>query len=107
MWLDYWRTAYDVWRLQVETMTLVMGAPAVIALRFARAARGGGDVTDREWQRMVTEKLQANAEAQARLARLAMRPVVDAESWARLVKAAPSLVTPYTRRVRSNIKRLS
>ncbi len=101
-----WRIGYDLWRLQVEAMTVAAGAPVVIMLRTMRAWQGGGDPTDREWTRMVSEKMVAAGEAQMRLARLWARPMLTAADYARFVRGAPGVVRPYSRRVRDNARRL-
>jgi hypothetical protein len=101
-----WRIGYDLWRLQVEVATISAGAPVVIALRTLRAWQGGGDLADREWTRMVTEKMLAASEAQLRWARLWAKPMLSLADYARFAEAAPGVVRPYGRRVRGNLRRL-
>jgi hypothetical protein len=99
------RTAHAVWRLQTELGVLMLGAPIVVALRTARAWGHGVDPRDREWSRMVGEKLEALGEAQIAWLRLVTRPAsagvggFDVEGWRRAVR-------PYSGRVRRNVERL-
>ncbi len=101
-----WTVGFEIWRLQVEAWTIAAASPVVIGLRLSRAWRHGGDPADREWQRMVSEKMLAVTEAQARLASIWFSPTA-APDIARAARDARSVLNPYSRRVRANLRRLS
>ncbi len=83
---------YDSWlRLGFDTVRLGLEAQTVVALRLAKLSLGGAAAQD-EAQRMVTEKLEAAAEAAVTLA---------------TGGTAERVVRDYRRKVRANARRLS
>ncbi|KMO12492.1 hypothetical protein [Methylobacterium platani] len=83
---------YDSWlRLGLDTVRLGMEAQTVVALRLAKLSLGGA-AAQVEAQRMVTEKVEAAAEAVMTLA----------------TGGTPErVVSDYRRKVRANARRLS
>ncbi|AWB21591.1 hypothetical protein DA075_12240 [Methylobacterium currus] len=83
---------YDSWlRLGFDTVRLGLEAQTVVALRLAKLSLGGA-AAQAEAQRMVTEKLEAAAEAAMTLA---------------TGGTAERVVRDYRRKVRANARRLS
>jgi hypothetical protein len=83
---------YDSWlRLGFDTVRLGLEAQTVVALRLAKLSLGGASAQV-EAQRMVTEKLEAAAEAAMTLA---------------TGGTAERVVRDYRRKVRANARRLS
>ncbi|MCF4123986.1 hypothetical protein [Methylobacterium sp. SyP6R] len=83
---------YDSWlRLGFDTVRLGLEAQTVVTLRLAKLSLGGAAAQD-EAQRMVTEKLEAAAEAAMTLA---------------TGGTAERVVQDYRRKVRANARRLS
>jgi hypothetical protein len=83
---------YDSWlRLGFDTVRLGLEAQTVVALRLAKLSLGGA-AAQVEAQRMVTEKLEAAAEAAMTLA---------------TGGTAERVVRDYRRKVRANARRLS
>lgn len=83
---------YDSWlRLGFDTVRLGMEAQTVVALRLAKLSLGGA-AAQIEAQRMVTEKVEAAAEAAMTLA---------------AGGTAERVVRDYRRKVRANAVRLS
>ncbi|KMO37256.1 signal peptide protein [Methylobacterium tarhaniae] len=83
---------YDSWlRLGLDTVRLGFEAQTVVALRLAKLSLGG-EAAQIEAQRMVTEKLEAAAEAAMTLA---------------TGGTAERVVRDYRRKVRANARRLS
>lgn len=83
---------YDSWlRLGFDTVRLGLEAQTVVALRLAKLSRGG-EAAQAEAQRMVTEKMEAAAEAAMTLA---------------TGGTAERVVRDYRRKVRANAQRLS
>ncbi|AWN53798.1 hypothetical protein [Methylobacterium sp. 17Sr1-1] len=83
---------YDSWlRLGFDTVRLGLEAQTVVALRLAKLSQGGA-AAQAEAQRMVTEKLEAAAEAAMTLA---------------TGGTAERVVRDYRRKVRANAHRLS
>ncbi|QRE75347.1 hypothetical protein [Methylobacterium aquaticum] len=83
---------YDSWlRLGFDTVRLGLEAQTVVALRLAKLSLGGAAAQD-EAQRMVTEKMEAAAEAAMTLA---------------AGGTAERVVRDYRRKVRANARRLS
>ncbi len=83
---------YDSWlRLGLDTVRLGLEAQTVVALRLAKLSLGGA-AAQAEAQRMVTEKMEAAAEAAMTLA---------------TGGTAERVVQDYRRKVRANARRLS
>ncbi|GJD61235.1 hypothetical protein [Methylobacterium frigidaeris] len=83
---------YDSWlRLGFDTVRLGLEAQTVVALRLAKLSCGGA-AAQAEAQRMVTEKLEAAAEAAMTLA---------------TGGTAERVVRDYRRKVQANARRLS
>ncbi len=83
---------YDSWlRLGFDTVRLGVEAQTVVALRLAKLSLGGA-AAQAEAQRMVTEKMEAAAEAAMTLA---------------TGGTAERVVQDYRRKVRANARRLS
>ena len=83
---------YDSWlRLGFDTVRLGLEAQTVVALRLAKLSLGGA-AAQAEAQRMVTEKMEAAAEAAMTLASGG---------------TAERVVQDYRRKVRANARRLS
>jgi hypothetical protein len=83
---------YDSWlRLGLDTVRLGLEAQTVVALRLAKLSLGGA-AAQIEAQRMVTEKVEAAAEAAMTLA---------------TGGTAERVVRDYRRKVRANALRLS
>ncbi|MGX7704107.1 hypothetical protein [Methylobacterium sp. Gmos1] len=83
---------YDSWlRLGFDTVRLGLEAQTVVALRLAKLSLGGA-AAQVEAQRMVTEKLEAAAEAAMTIA---------------TGGTAERVVRDYRRKVRANARRLS
>ncbi len=83
---------YDSWlRLGFDTVRLGLEAQTVVVLRLAKLSRGDA-AAQVEAQRMVTEKLEAAAEAAMTLA---------------TGGTAERVVWDYRRKVRANARRLS
>ena len=91
---------WNAWfALSSQAALLGLEAQGVMALRFIRFA-AGGPVSRSEKDRMVTEKVQALAEAQTAAANATMR-------GANSRQVAKKVLGVYKKRVRRNRRRLS
>jgi hypothetical protein len=104
-----------------DLISLWFEAPMVIAMRTQAAAMEmmtGGSKSSAEFNRMVTEKMAATAESMVALNLAFVQQAVDASfamasgrkpaSAGRTAeKIAEAAVKPYSKRVRSNVRRLS
>ncbi|MFV0459679.1 MAG: hypothetical protein ACK5MT_13015 [Actinomycetales bacterium] len=99
-------------------MTIAGSAPVVIGLRLSQLAQGGASAaSQRELDRMVTEKISAVYESTAVVGALVtgmvtnpatwLNPVTAERSLARTMQAADQALKPFARRVEGNAKRLS
>lgn len=115
--LPTWGNA--AFKLAQTSLTIAMTSQQVIALRLSMMATKPGEAkTNRESQRMVTEKMEAMQESTARLIRLSTNL---ASAWPKLwtdpkaadrilrqtLSATNHAMAPYSRRVTSNAKRLT
>lgn len=103
------KLALAVWRLQLDALALATTAPLVVVHRLAKASRHWhepGFVDDPEWRRMVSEKVEAVLESNRYATRWWLQATEHPFDVARTVTATRRSLHPYTRRVRSNAKRL-
>ncbi|MFO1072098.1 MAG: hypothetical protein U1E17_05310 [Geminicoccaceae bacterium] len=103
----------SAFRLGLGMAELGAGAAMVIAKRtmmMGHAMLQPHKLADPEFALMVTEKMAAVGEAAERASRHALRrrpPASNpAEHLADTITAAQSVMTPFRRRVRANVKRL-
>ena len=91
-------TQYARWQsLAFESWSLLADSGAVIGLRMLRLA-GGGERAERESQRMVSEKIAANAELTLDLLFGGLRTPEQ---------TAQTIVRHYSSKVRANRQRLA
>jgi len=98
-----------LWRLQLDVWTLAATAPLVMAHRLAKAGTGWhepGFVADPEWQRMVSEKVEAALEAHGHAARWWLGAIHRPPNLQRDLAATRRALRPYARRVAGNARRL-
>ncbi|HEY0120919.1 MAG TPA: hypothetical protein VGC14_04000 [Rhizobium sp.] len=108
---------YPSRKLSNDLATLWIEAPMVIAMRMQQmwmTAMTGGGVNMTEFNRMVSEKMMAAAEsavatniAMTQQSIAAMTKGGSASSHGAADAVAQAMVKPYSKRVRSNVRRLS
>ena len=89
----------NLWHAYIRAMQVGWDANAVVAMRLARLASGGG-LAQREARRMVAEKVTAIAEAQ-------MAAGAKMMMGGGLAAATKSASGVYKRKVRANRRRLA
>lgn len=112
--------SYPSRRLSDDLATLWIEAPMVIGMRLSQmwmTAMTGGRVNTAEFNRMITEKMAAASESviAANMAmaeqNIAAMTAIATGRKASAQRAADSIahaaVKPYSKRVRSNVRRLS
>jgi hypothetical protein len=92
-------TVFNLWLANVQVAQTVWEANIVIASRLMRLASGGG-LAQREAQRMILEKITANAEAQ-------MAAALKMMKGGGVISASKSASAVYRRKVRANKRRLT
>jgi len=90
---------FNLWLTNIQAAQTVWEANVVIAMRLMRLASGGG-LAQREAQRMILEKVTANAEAQ-------MAAAMKMMTGGGLIAASKSASALYRRKVRANKRRLA
>jgi hypothetical protein len=90
---------FNLWLTNIQAAQTVWEANVVIAMRLMRLASGGG-LAQREAQRMILEKVTANAEAQ-------MAAAMKMMTGGGLIAASNSASALYRRKVRANKRRLA
>lgn len=107
--MNPWTLAAALWRLHLDTLTLMAAAPLVVAHRVAKAGTSWyepGFVTDPEWQRMVNEKVDAALDWNRHAVRGWFDAVAHPFDLQRNLAATRWAVRPYARRVTKNAERL-
>lgn len=106
-------------KASTKAMTIAMTSQQVIAMRMSMLAIGGNSATNRkEVERMFTEKMDAVNESarvlmqlSATMAQAVPTMFVDPKAAERMLnqaaKASDRALTPFSRRVTANQKRLS
>jgi hypothetical protein len=90
---------FNLWLANVQAAQTLWEANIVIAMRLMRLASGGA-LAQREAQRMILEKVTANAEAQ-------MTAAMKMMTGGGAIAASKSASAIYRRKVRANKRRLA
>jgi hypothetical protein len=90
---------FNLWLANAQAAQTVWEANIVVAARLMRLASGGA-LAQREAQRMILEKIAANAEAQ-------MTAFMKMMGGGGVIAASKSASAVYRRKVRANKRRLT